>query len=236
MEKYNVAELCFMMEPDAVTKRNASKYRQDEGEVLFEIFPRTKEDYDSKERNYSFEDYQYLTLGNAFYRNLILNNGVMLHSSAVVVDDKAYLFSAPSGTGKSTHTSFWLELFGERAFVINDDKPAIRILDDGIFVYGTPWSGKHDISANTRAKLQGICFLNRDENNWIERMDYGSALIRMLHQSMHGISEELTKKQLNIISNIISSVPIYEMGCTPTVEAAQMAYKVMSRGESNEKK
>lgn len=72
----------------------------------------------------------------------------LFHCSAVAVDGEAYLFTAPSGTGKSTHTRLWRERFGERAVMINDDKPLIRMEEGTFYVYGTPWNGKHHLSVN----------------------------------------------------------------------------------------
>ena len=163
-------------------------------------------------------------------------NGLWIHASAVVVDGEAYLFSAPCGTGKSTHTSKWLQLFGDKAFIINDDKPAIRIIDDEYWVYGTPWSGKHDISVNTKAKLKGICFLHRAETNSIKFIDKASAVKEILDTSHFRTTAEQMMKKLEILDKIVRNVPIYEMGCTPTIEAAKMAYEFMSTegGNNNE--
>ena len=185
----------------------------------------------TKERNMSYSIAAYLWESSQFYRKLLKFNGMMLHASAVVVENKAYLFSAPCGTGKSTHTGKWLELFGESAYILNDDKPAIRVLDDGIYAYGTPWSGKHDISVNKKVPLQGICFLSRDNENWIKLMDKQLAAMRMYHGALRKLTPELLNKELDIINKIVERIPIYEMGCTPTTEAAQMAYDVMSKGE-----
>ena len=154
----------------------------------------------------------------------------MLHASAVVVDEKAYLFSAPCGTGKSTHTSKWLELFGDGAYILNDDKPAIRVLDDGIYAYGTPWSGKHDISVNKRVKLQAICFLNRDTTNWIKPMEDHDKIVNLYYATIKRIEKDLASNLFDIIGDIIDKVPIYTMGCTPTIDSAKMAYNVMSEG------
>ena len=74
----------------------------------------------------SLDDCEYICTGASFYTQLLLHNGIMLHSSCVVVDDKAYLFTARSGTGKSTHTRLWCQLFGDRAVMVNDDKPFLR--------------------------------------------------------------------------------------------------------------
>jgi len=112
----------------------------------------------SKYPSLSKDDIEYVYSGGRFYRQLLDFNGMMLHASAVVKNGYAYLFSANPGTGKSTHTSLWLKVFKDDAFIINDDKPALRIIDGEIFVYGTPFSGKTDLSTNTRAKMGGICF------------------------------------------------------------------------------
>ncbi len=92
------------------------------------------------------DDWEYMLTGSDFYTWLIKYNGILLHSSCVVVDGVAYAFSADSGTGKSTHTQLWLKRFGKRAHMLNDDKPALRIIDGKPYACGTPWSGKHDYS------------------------------------------------------------------------------------------
>lgn len=166
-----------------------------------------------------------------FYRKLLDFNGIMLHASAVVVDNKAYLFSAPSGTGKSTHTGKWLELFGSNAYILNDDKPAIRILNDGIYAYGTPWSGKHDISVNVGVPLKSICFLTRDTTNWIKTLNKQEAFIRIYHQTSRKLTSEQAKLAFDIIENIVDRIKVCEIGCTPTVEAAEMSYNFMSKLE-----
>lgn len=109
----------------------------------------------------------------AIYRKLcekILDrNCVLFHCSAVAVDGKAYLFTAASGTGKSTHTRMWRQHFGGRAVMVNDDKPILRIKDDGIYVCGTPWCGKHGLQTNVEVPVQGICILRRGEENMIRK-------------------------------------------------------------------
>ena len=57
---------------------------------------------------------------------------LMLHGSTVAVDGEAYLFTAPCGTGKSTHTRSWMTLFGDRAIMVNDDKPFLTISSSGV--------------------------------------------------------------------------------------------------------
>lgn len=236
MRLYKIADLIVKLNCFSMTENNAKKYSIDSVDDVsdIDILIDTNKTFivdKSEETKEDAEIVAYLYEGNEFARQLLKFNGVWIHASAVVVDGKAYLFSAPCGTGKSTHTSKWLELFGDKAFIINDDKPAIRIIDGEFFVYGTPWSGKHDISVNTKAKLQGICFLRRDETNWIKPMDLTTAIAEMVNTSNFKATPEQFNKKLDIFDEIIRNIPIWEMGCTPTVEAAKMAYEAMSSKE-----
>ena len=112
----------------------------------------------------------YIESGRCFSTKLLSFDGFYLHSSAVELDGKAYLFSGPSGMGKSTHTRLWQSVFGEKAQVFNDDKPALRRIDGKWFAFGTPWCGKDRINQNKKVPLAGICFLKRGEENKISWM------------------------------------------------------------------
>lgn len=233
MNVYNIAGLNVGLDCQKRTMERAEKYKVSgfSGKVDFSIITTPEEIAAINSPEYTEEIKAYLRECKIFYQKLIEDyNGMMIHSSAVVVDDKAYLFSAPSGTGKSTHTALWLKKFGGKAYILNDDKPAIRIIGDQVFAYGTPWSGKDDISVNKKVPIQGICFIKRDETNWIKPMSSSDAVVNLYHSSIKKVDREIALKIMDIISMIIERVPIYQLGCTPTVEAAEMAYKIMSRG------
>ena len=188
----------------------------------------------SLERYPSFDEEtaEYIRAGGMFYTGLISFDGIMLHASGVVKDGYAYLFSADSGTGKSTHTDLWCK-FIDGAYIINDDKPAIRIVDDEIFVYGTPFSGKEDLSANKKVKLGAICFLYRSEENKIRRISAAEAIVPVLRQTIHSLSEEKLEKLMELLDKILSVVPVYEMGCNISEEAALLSYNTMKRTPDN---
>lgn len=181
-----------------------------------------------KQDNISRDLCEYIWTGSVFYDALINFNGFMLHSSAVIVDGRAYLFSAPSGTGKSTHTALWLKHFGDRAKIINDDKPAIRVTDNGIKVYGTPWSGKSDLNINTEAELGAICFIERDSYNHIEPMSDGEAISRILNQTLRPSKQREMNLLLDTLDTVIRNTKIFKLGCTISEEAAVIAYEAMS--------
>jgi len=233
MAKYDIAGLTVELNCQKRTTERAEKFKTDctkEPDIVIstsaeEIAKINRPDLTEEIKAYLFE-------GKEFYKALTMRfNGMMLHSSCVVVDDKAYLFSAESGTGKSTHTRFWLDMFGDRAYLLNDDKPALRVFDDGVYAYGTPWSGKDDISVNKKVKVAGICFLERSETNWITMMSPEEIGINMYHGSVKKVEADVIQQTFKIINLIISKVPVYKMGCTPTVEAAEMSYNFMSKGE-----
>lgn len=95
---------------------------------------------------------------------------ILFHCSAIAVDGQAYLFAAPSGTGKSTHARLWREMLGGRAEMVNDDKPFVRFKDGVPYVYGSPWNGKHRLSSNISRPIKGICFLEQGAENHIKRI------------------------------------------------------------------
>ncbi len=177
----------------------------------------------------SDENLEYLLYGFMFYDKLLDFGGMMLHASAVAVGGYAYLFSADSGVGKSTHTSYYLEAFGKSAVIINDDKPAIREIDGKLYCFGTPFSGKHDISVNKGFLLGGICFLKRAEENTIEKIDSAKAfkLIYPQTQSMNDTAQ--IEKRLNVLDKLLSNCDLYEMGCINDISAAYTSFNKMKK-------
>lgn len=172
------------------------------------------------------DDCEIITTAESFYNQLITRGGFMLHASAVALDNSAYLFSAPSGTGKSTHTAQWLKLF-PKAKILNDDKPAIML--DGLTACGTPWSGKSDLNLDLNVPLQGICVLERSEHNFIQPLPTDEAIFALLNQTIRPADESRMDALLSHIDRIVSSVKIWRMGCNISLEAAQIAFDAMSR-------
>ncbi|MBR3644907.1 MAG: hypothetical protein IKN54_00660 [Lachnospiraceae bacterium] len=204
----------------------------EENEADWEIF--LTEDFleqcqEKEYPNLSMENVEYMMTGSLFYRKLLSNHGVMLHSSAVVVDGYAYLFSADSGTGKSTHTGLWLKHF-EDAYILNDDKPAIRKVDGDWYAFGTPWSGKYDISRNEKVKLGGVVFLERSEDNWIREATSAEAVKLFLKQTTRKLYRvDNMDKLLNILDELITERPMYRMGCNISDDAVTTAYDFIRR-------
>lgn len=151
----------------------------------------------------------------------------MFHASVIAVDDVCYAFTAKSGTGKSTHSALWRQLFGERAVMVNDDKPLIHVDKTGkATAYGTPWSGKHKLGNNISVPLSSVCFLERNEENWIREISRNEALPSLLQQ----ISRPRDTERLHMLLDLVSGMKIryFRMGCNISIDAAKMAYEAMS--------
>ena len=178
------------------------------------------------------DDWEYMLTGSDFYTELIKFGGILLHSSCIVVDDMAYAFSADSGVGKSTHTQLWLKHFGDRAYMLNDDKPAIRIIDGEVYACGTPFSGKYDYSTPKNVKLAGICFLERSETNFIKKADTSKAVFNIFSQTVRRLSSEGMENLFDVLEEIFANVPIFEFGCNISDDAVLTSYNAMKKDNS----
>lgn len=154
---------------------------------------------------------------------LLEQNTLLLHGSTVAVDGQAYLFTAPCGTGKSTHTRLWRELFGERAVMVNDDKVFLQLRQEGVWAYGSPWTGKHGIGNNISAPLKGICFLRRGTENRIQKAAPQEWLPELIHQCF--LPED---RYASLVQQLAKRIPLWEMTCTKDPQAAAIAYETMS--------
>lgn len=152
---------------------------------------------------------------------------ILFHGSVVAVDGSGYLFTAKSGTGKSTHTALWRKYFGERAVMINDDKPLIKITDSEVRVYGTPWNGKHGLSTNTSVPLKALCILERGTDNSVEP-ESKSRCMDMLIQQVHRPSVPVKLiRVLSLIDRLADGTKLYRMKCNTDISAAETACNAM---------
>lgn len=160
---------------------------------------------------------------------LLKHDTLLLHGSTVAVDGKAYLFTAACGTGKSTHTRLWREVFGDRAVIINDDKPFLKFTGDDVIAYGSPWSGKHGLDTNTSASLTGICVLRRGPENVIYRALIEDVVAMLYHQVFLPTDPALQEKTKELVGKLVNKVSLWEMECTKDQQAAEIAYAAMSK-------
>lgn len=225
---YNIAGLTVQMDSFGKTVERAEPYACEKKEPDLTIRSDWKE-VQERQPELSMDECEYRATGGSFYYQLLEFDGMLLHASAVAVDGYAYLFTAPCGTGKSTHTGIWRKVFGDRAVMLNDDKPALRLEDGVWYAYGTPWSGKHPLNANMRVPLAGICFLHQAKENAIEPFTGIKVIRSLMEQTARPGSPVLRGRMLELIDDLMTKVPIWKMGCNMEPEAAMVSYEAMSK-------
>ncbi len=177
-----------------------------------------------------YDLYCYMESGGYFYASLLYHEGMMLHASAVAYGGRAYLFSGPSGIGKSTHTRIWKQIFGDEAVIFNDDKPALRFRDGRWYAYGTPWCGKDGINTNLKVPLAGICFLEQGCENSMTLLTAREAIPLIISQTMYCFRRtEKVQLMLKHTEKLIQYVPIFHMVNRADRASAELSYETMLR-------
>lgn len=231
---YRFAEVPFeaVYESEYIT-RQCAEYLTDE-EPQFSI-TLTKEDVEKEHSFLEMQKFPYgylesLALYRKFCEKVASQKIILFHSSAIEVDGKAYLFTAPSGTGKSTHTRLWREMLGEKAIMVNDDKPLLKIENGKVTVFGTPYDGKEHLSTNKSAPVAGICFLSQAKENKIERIPMKNALPKLLSQTYRPYDNATFKDILSLVVSLSAAVPVWHLACNISEEAAKLSYETMKEG------
>ena len=219
-----------------ITTESVTRIRITQSDIDFEREKSAREDIKEGIPIRRFSDAYLETL--AVYRKiadcLLSCDTLLFHGSVIAVDGEGYLFTAKSGTGKSTHTRLWREYFGERAVMGNDDKPLLHITDSGVTAYGTPWDGKHRLSTNIAVPLKGICILTRNAKNHIEPVEPHAVYPLIVQQTNRSLSADGMKHTLSLIDRMLHVVPVYRLGCNMDIEAARVAYEGMNRLKKQE--
>lgn len=174
------------------------------------------------------ENYAFST---AFSRKALRFNTMLIHSSALIYNDGAYLFSANSGVGKSTHTKLWLQAFGDKVHIMNDDKPVVRLYENKAIVYGTPFDGGSGIAMNESYPLKAIIFLERGDYNSVRVPDYKEIINNLYFQTAHMVNFELAEKMLVNIEKLLDLSDFYILTCNMNISAVFTAFECIVNNE-----
>lgn len=162
-----------------------------------------------------------------FYTELLKHNGFLLHSSCINYKNRAYIFTADSGTGKSTHTGLW-KRYIEGVEFINDDKPAIRLVDGAYYACGTPWSGKTSLNNDVLLPVGGVALLKRGTVNTIKPAETGKAVTFIIKQTRRPQSEALLESFAGLLEGFVKTVPIYEFTCDISEQAVKTSFEALT--------
>lgn len=164
----------------------------------------------------------------AVYRKIAENvlsfDTFLMHGSVVAVGDDAFMITAKSGIGKTTRTGFWLEQI-QNSYVVNGDKPLIRIKDGQVYACGTPWRGKENLGSNRMVPLKGIYFLERAEENSIEEISFSDAFSKLMKQTYQPESSLNLIKTLNLLKQLDGKVRFFVYRSNLDRASVKLAYE-----------
>ena len=171
----------------------------------------------------------------AAYRKIcayvLQHDAFLMHGVALEYEGKGYIFTAKSGTGKTTHVLQWKKHFGEdKVTIVNGDKPIVRFIDGKVYAYGTPWNGKEHFGTTGRTEVTARCFVDRGEENSIREISTTEAVTRLFTQIMLHDSTDLAR-QLELVDMFFEKVPVYNLKCNISEEAAEVAYEGMKNAK-----
>ncbi len=152
----------------------------------------------------------------------------VFHGAAITYKDKAYIFTAPSGTGKTTHIKLWREHLGKCVDIINGDKPVLKAEEDKITVFGTPWCGKEKWQKNRSAPLAAICVIKRGSENSIRTLSSAEAIRLLMKQLYLPKNAEGLNLTLELLDKILKKIPIYELTCDISKQAVKTSFEKMT--------
>ena len=134
---------------------------------------------------------------------------LLMHGAVVAVGSDAYMFTANSGTGKTTHVRKWIDK-DKSSFILNGDKPLIKITDSQVEACGTPWCGKERLGTNVMVPLKAIILMERSEDNRIERVAFDCIFPGLLAQTYHPKSSEKVRKTMSLLLQLNGKVDFYK--------------------------
>lgn len=150
----------------------------------------------------------------------------VFHGAAIQYEGRAYLFTAPSGTGKTTHINLWKKHLGDKVTVINGDKPIIN-MDSEATVYGTPWAGKENLQNNISAPLAAVCIIKQSAKNTITRVESKDAINHLMRQIYLPHNPSALSKTLSLLGSLIENTPVYMLECDISSQAFETSFSAL---------
>ena len=155
------------------------------------------------------------------------HNRILMHGASISYNEHAYLFTAPSGTGKSTHIRLWKKYLGDDVKIVNGDKPFIS-LENEPMIYGSPWAGKENWHRNCKMPLKGICFVQRGTANSIRRIEASECLSLLFKQVYLPADTLAAGLTLELVDTLIKKVPLYVLTCDMSEEAVKCSFEALT--------
>lgn len=167
------------------------------------------------------------SVGEIVFRNRLLHyTGMVIHGAAIECEGKGIIFSGPSGIGKTTQANLWRRY--KKAVMINHDRPAIRMIDQKTYVYGTLWNGSYNGCTSRIAPLRAIVLLEQHSTDSIERLEGKEALNRLMPRCFlpYNCNSDM-ELALSNLERILAVTPVYYLKCRPDRGAVELLYQCL---------
>lgn len=223
----NLREICYgisYVKPELLSGIHRMFLSQfDQKTVLYAGDPKYQLQYLEKREDCT-EEYLTELLMAGFYSHVSQRETLLLHASAVKFNGKAVIFSAPSGTGKTTQAELW-QLY-EKAQILNGDKVFLKQEADGLRAWGSPWKGSSPYVMNESAPAAGVLILRQAEENRIRTLDTMEAMeLFFPHVFFPCWDEECEAAAVKFLDRVMSELPVYLLECRPDQEAVELVKK-----------
>lgn len=234
MAVYKIADLNIKIECNGnYLKTLLNDYISDSKSYDFEVAV-TKEDIENERiiaDGFTDEMYESSAVLRKISTKILADyNGVLFHGAVIEYKSRAYLFSAPSGTGKTTHIMLWKKALKDEVTIVNGDKPFVRIIDGVPIVYGSPWRGKENLGANVSNRLDAIVFVNRCERNFARPLSPDESLFRLLSSTAYPKTAFGKLRVIEILEKISGKIKFVDLFCNTDDNAYYTALKALTEG------
>lgn len=228
-EQINKYVLFVSIAPDTVDITVYDLKDEDEIELINEalreykkLAPNIKERAAAENASFNRDCLLLNSTDQAVHYVLLYHKVLEIHASAIAVNGEGIIFSAPSGTGKSTQTALWEKYYN--ATIINDDSPLISADADSVLLHGSPWAGTTGINKNMSVPLKAVIFLKQAPENTLSPLTTLQALQFLLRELLMPCDRQLIDNVYTLLNLVLASVPCYLLSCTPEREAADIVY------------
>lgn len=153
----------------------------------------------------------------------------VLHGATIQLDGRAFVFTAKSGTGKSTHIGLWMQRYGDAVRIVNGDKPILWKKDGVFLACGTPWCGKEGLTSTDCVPVAGLCLLERAAENTIRPASAKELVEAVFHQIYCPKDTGRLLRFLSLFDEFLTSTPVWRLGCNMELQAAEVAHDAMVR-------
>ena len=186
---------------------------------------------DIEKSELSLEDLEIISIYRKISIEMLSFNIFLMHGAVVSTRGNGYMFSASSGVGKTTRTRLWMQNIPD-SIIVNGDKPLLKVTDDSLYAFGTPWCGKEGWNTNVRVRLKAIFLVERaqdDRDSIVREISFTDAFLNLLMLTYRPTNQIQMSKTLQLLKAIEGKVRFYQFRSKPTADAIRMAYEAVSQ-------